>query len=1027
VIRRKPSRLLVVFWLTLGLLSARADSLAEGFLKPPDAARMWTWWFWLGDQVDKESITADLEALQAQGLGGVTVYSLSGPGVEGRGPAYLSPAWRELFKHTLKEAGRLGLGVSTMLCSGWNAGGPWIKPEQACKRHVYSQLVLVGPQHFKSLLPQPPSDPRYYRDVAVQAFRLAAPPGKPDGPLSKPWACKTLDDAVEGNAATQEINEAPRRPWPPATAGTAIQPAEIIDLTARCSREGILDWPVPAGTWMVVRTGYTLTGAMTTWSSPTGGGLEADPLDAAAMDVQFANAVAPLVAEAGPLAGKVLRSVQIDSWEINHPNWSARFPDEFQKLRGYDPRPYLPALAGFVIGSDEITERFLYDYRKTVGDCVADNYYGRLSQRAARHGLVQQSEAGGICHPKTMALDGLKNLGRCAIPMGEFWQDDHGLEANQNKNGKQTASAAHLYGRRIAAAEAFTSFLQWTDSPASLKPTADRAFCEGFNHFFIFSSATHRGDGWPGTEYCAGTHFNRKITWWRQARGFSDYIARCSHMLQQGLFVADVLFYNGDGCPNFVPPKHSDPSLGSGYDYDVCNTEVLLTRLAVKEGRLVLPDGMRYRLLVLPERRDMPVDVLRKLKTLVTAGLTLIGPKPAKDPGLKDYPHCDAEVQHLADQLWGAAGALASGPDGPRNDAGIVPAPGGNKNAGLVRQRPVGRGRVICGPTARAVLQADGVLPDVDFDHRRPDACLDWIHRRADGAEIYFIANRNNHSEQATVVFRVSGRPPELWDPVTGTIRRLPDFHATPDGRTAVPLQWASQGSFFVVFPPHAAREPNAKPAGTPNFPEWQPMETLAGGWAVHFDPPWDGPAEKHAGGSRRPGLVLFEQLEDWTRRTEEDLKYFSGTATYRKVFDLSPEVSKSHSDLRFSSRAKASSVAQGAMADKTEDKLTSDPSFRLCLDLGDVRNLATVRLNGRALGTLWTPPFRVEITGVARPAGNELEIEVVNLWPNRLIGDARLPPEQRRTATNVQTITKDSPLLPAGLLGPVTVQAAGF
>ena len=929
---------------------AAGDPLAAGFVQPPAAARMWTWWFWLGDKVDRESITADLEALKAQGLAGVTIYSLSGPGVATQGPAYMSPEWRGLFKHTVKEADRLGLGVSVMLCSGWNAGGPWIQPAQACKRHVSAELVLSGPQHFTGKLPLPKADPRFYQDMAVQAFPLSAGTAVP--PVVPP--CKTVDNSFGDSMATplREICAAPLQPLPPAVAGSAIDPAALIDLSAQCDKDGNLDWQVPAGQWRVLRSGFTLTGKMTSWSSPTGTGFEADPLDAAAMDFQFANAAAPLIEDAGPLAGKVLRSLQIDSWETNLPNWSGGLSDDFRQWRGYDPRPYLPALAGRIVHSSEVTDRFLYDYRRTLADAVAEHYFGRLSQLAEASGLVQQSEAGGVCTPKVMALDALKNLGRCAIPMGEFWQDGAWVESNQNKNGKQTASAAHLYGKRIAAAEAFTSFVHWVDSPRTLKPTADRAFCEGLNHFFIFSSATHAGDGFPGTEFCAGTHFNRKITWWNQARGFSDYVARCSHLLQQGLFAADVLYYNGDGCPNFVSPKHVDPALGPGYDYDVCNTEILLSRLAVQEDRILLPDGMNYRLLVLPDSSSMPLEVLRKLKELVTAGMTVIGPKPATAPGLHDYPQCDQEVRTLAAELWGDC-------DGR-----------------TVTEHAVGKGRVVWGLTPREILARSGVQPDFSHQGGPADAFIDWIHRRTADTEIYFLANRKPRPEKLTGCFRVAGKLPELWDPLTGTTRPAAGY-AIAAGLTRVPLEFPPNGSMFVIFRQPA---PCASAEGG-NFPEFQPLQELTGPWSVAFDPKWGGPPAAH-----------FPQLVSWTQRPEAGIKYYSGTATYHLRFDLAAP--------------------------------TARAGRRVVLDLGAVRELAQVRLNGQDLGLVWTAPWQVDLGAAVKTAGNELEIRVTNLWPNRLIGDAALPLAKRLTTTNI-TSDKIPALLDSGLLGPVWLRSA--
>ena len=424
------------------------------------------------------------------------------------------------------------------------------------------------------------------------------------------------------------------------------------------------------------------------------------------MDVQFANIAAPLLSDIGTLAGKGFRSVQIDSWETLLPNWTAKvFLEQFKKYRGYAAGPYLPALAGWSVGSPEITDRFLYDFRKTIGDSIAKNFFGRLTHLADAHGIIQQSEAGGVCYPVVIAMDAIKNLKYCAIPMAEFWQDPSWKEHGQNTNGKQTASGAHLYGKRIVAAESFASFYHWTDSPATLKPTADRAFCEGLNHFFIYSSATHTGDGYPGTEFAAGTHFNRKVTWWNHARPFTDYIARCSHLLQQGMFVADVLYYNGDGCPNLVPPKHVDPALGTGYDYDVCNTEVLLTRLSVRNGKIVLPDGVSYRMFVLPDRNTMPVEVIQKLKELVAEGMTLVGPRPEAAPGLKDYPDCDLQVRSLAEELWA------------------------NCDGRSVKEHRYKKGNVVSGITPRELLNRNSIPPDFEYSSHRPGSFLDWIHR----------------------------------------------------------------------------------------------------------------------------------------------------------------------------------------------------------------------------------------------------------------------------------------------------------
>ncbi len=931
---------------------APAATTDASLFAPADGARMWTWWFWLADKVDRASITADLEALKAQGVGGVTVYSIAGPQVDtsNRGPDFMSPAWRELFRHTVDEAERLNMSVHMLHCSGWDAGGPWITPETACKRFTSVEMVLTGPAHFSGPLPRPVSDPRFYQDVAIHAFRIqdGARPAPASAEERKARAAllayKNCTDSygLAHKTPLYEICGMPLKPLPADFSGDVLDAASRLDLTAKCNGEGVLEWDVPAGRWVVQRFGCTLTGKKTMWSTASGEGFEADPLDKAGMEANFANIGAVLAKDAGSRAGRVFKTVQIDSWETLLPNWDMKFLDEFQRRRGYDARPYLPALDGRTVVSAEVSDRFLYDYRLTLGDCVAENYFGRLSELAEAAGIVQQSEAGGVCGPKVMSMDALKNLGRCAVPMGEFWQSQSWrASTDQNTNGKQTATAAHVYGKRIASAEAFSSGWQWVDSPANMKPTADRAFAEGLNHFVIFSSATHSGDGTPGTEFSAGTHFNRKITWWKQARPFCDYVARCSHILQQGLFHADVLYYNGDGCPNFVYAKHVNPALGPGYDYDVCNTEVLLTRLSVRDGRIVLPDGMTYRMLVLPERFTMQLEVAQKLKELVEAGLTLVGPKPKETPGLTDYPACDAKLRAVVDTLWG------------------------NCDGHAVKEHRLGKGLVAWGITPRQLLTRSGIGPD--FEHDGDEASfIDWIHRSDAGREIYFVVNRKNQPERRVCKFRARGRRMRLFDAVTGELREVEYAGGTT-------LELAPYGSVFVIFD-------NETPGAAAKPPQFSAVE-LTGPWNVKFDPKWGGPARAE-----------FAELCDWTSRAEAGIKYYSGKATYEKTFRCDAKAGQ-----------------------------------RVFLDLGEVREVAEVRVNGKPIGIAWTKPFRLEITAAVKKGENRLEVDIVNLWPNRMIGDADLAPEKRYTQTNIQLYysKKESKLLPSGLLGPVRVLKA--
>jgi hypothetical protein len=492
--------------------------------------------------------------------------------------------------------------------------------------------------------------------------------------------------------------------------------------------------------------------------------------------------------------------------------------------------------------------------------------------------------------------------------------------------------------------EAFTGGNDpWRESPFYMKPCADQAFCDGLTRPCIhgYDISPWMEDS-PGFVYWAGTYFNRHTTWWEQSSAFLDYLARCSSLLRQGVFSPDVAFYDGDGIGKEVSRKAALGDLAGLYDYDRINTEILLTRMSVKDERIILPDGLSYRVLVLSGNEPLPVEVLRKLSALVEAGATIIGARPPGPYGLMDDA---AEFKTLADRLWGSV----------------------QTEPAAVRQ--LGKGRVVWGKPVLQFLREDGVPPDVECTGVSAKGIIDWIHRRADASEIYFVANRWQPVEQVECAFRVTGKIPELWDPVTGEIREAGNFRQE-NGRIILPLKCNPFGSVFVIF-----RKPTTEATRLgKNWVEFQPTQEIAGPWKVNFDSKWGGPPE-----------AAFATLEDWTKRSESGIKYYSGTATYHKTINL-----------------------------------VALPKSKVYLDLGEVHEVAAVRLNGQDLGVLWTKPFRVEVTRALKPGANQLEIDVVNLWPNRLIGDSFLPKEKRVTRTNMTKYTQASQLLPSGLMGPV-------
>lgn len=727
---------------------------------------------------------------------------------------------------------------------------------------------------------------------------------------------------------------------------------DAIDLSDRLGPDGRLDWDAPPGVWTVVRLGYTLAGSRVSTHSQGWDGWAIDYLDRDAFVSYWDEVIEPLLAAAGPSVGKSLKYLHTDSWELGPVNWTPRLAEEFERRRGYDPRPYLPALVGFVVGDRETSNRFLNDFRRTLADLIADGKYATFREFAHAKGLGIHPESGG---PHAAPIDALQCLGRSDIAMGEFWARSRTHRVNDYERlfVKQSASAAHTYGRRLVLAEAFTSIgPQWEESPAVLKPVFDRVACEGLNLVMLHTFAASPEEmGLPGQAYFAGTHINPNTTWWDKADAFFAYLNRSQFLLQQGLPVADVLHFYGENVPGFVRLKNDLPAGDvTGYGYDVVNAEALVGRVATRNGLLVLPEGTAYRVLSLPPSGTYGLAALRKIAELADAGAVVAGPRPEAPMGLLSDDDQQA-FDRLVERLWGK---------------------GGSVHAATAREA-----------LAETPADFDFVLADETAkDDGRGNPAIDYYHRRTDGADIYFVVNRTRQPLDAECEFRVAGPAPALWDPLTADIMPARSYRIG-EATTKLPLTLGPEQSVFVVFEGDKAASLIAD-AG-PNLPAPEPAGELTLNWAVRFDPDRGGPAEP----------VEFASLSDWSESDDPAIRYYSGTATYQS--EWSP----------------------------TEAQRRAAEQGRVWIDLGEVRNVASVRLNGEECGVAWTPPYRVEIRGGLRET-NTLEVEVVNLWPNRLIGDAAAPEDQRITRTNITKFQADTPLLPSGLLGPVRLMAEG-
>ncbi len=610
--------------------------------------------------------------------------------------------------------------------------------------------------------------------------------------------------------------------------------ADLIDVTAKVGRDSHLRWDAPAGNWTILRYVCMNTGERLKVPSPASDGWATDHLNPEATRAHMKYVVDRLHESFGDLKKSGITNLYLASYEVRGRVWSPVFAAQFRKLRGYDMTPYLPAIFGATVGNTEQTERFIFDYRKTLGEVLVSAYYDAAREDSHAAGLFIKSEAGGPGPPvHNVPVDSIKAHNSVDAIQGEFWP--YWPNADSMWVVKEPASAGHLYNKSPVHLEAFTSMENWREGPQDIKSSADRVFTEGGNHF-VWHTWTHNPPeaGLPGWGYYAGTHINRNVTWWPKVKPFIDYLSRGSYLLQRGKFVADVLYYYGDGGYKFIGPRRNEAQLGPGYDYDVCNSDVILDRLDVKNGRLSLPDGMNYALLVLPDAEDMHPAVLAKIERLVSAGATVVGPKPTRAAGLEGYPASDTKVRDLAARMWADLDGRGK------------------------RERAYGKGRVIWGTPLREVLTAMNIAPDVTA----PEP-FDFIHRRDGNADIYFIRNKSAAPATGTIAFNVAGKQPEFWDAVTGVIRDA-GYQAAGKG-TAVTLNLAANGSTFVVFRAPARGNPPAEPAISGTLP-------LEGPWTVDFD-------------ANRS--VTFPALTSWTKHADPAVHYFSGSAKYRKTITV--------------------------------------------------------------------------------------------------------------------------------------------
>jgi (4-O-methyl)-D-glucuronate---lignin esterase len=750
----------------------------------------------------------------------------------------------------------------------------------------------------------------------------------------------------------------------------------IVDLSSKLDvASGRLAWDAPAGRWRVLRVGYTTTGSR---NSAAGGaqGLECDRFSPRAARLQFDSWFGLALQKVGArAAGKVLHVLHVDSWEAGSQNWSPEFAAGFARLRGYDLLPYIAVLTGVPVTSADVSERVLLDLRRTINDLMQAGFYGPLAQLTHEHGCLFSGEPPNPTFPS----DGLEYAARIDWPMGEFW-----LRTPRNDKPtdiKDAVSGARVYGKRIAAAEAFTQGrILWNEHPFTFKQLGDRKYCAGINRLMLHLYAHQPWlDRAPGITLSGiGTFFSRTQTWWRPGKAWFDYLRRSQSLLQEGLAVADVCYFTGENIParSLLSRQLSVP-LPDGYAYDCINRDALLHLADVRDGWIVLKSGARYRVLVLPDEVSMTPEIALKLRELVRAGAVVLGPRPRRSPSLMGFPGCDATVREVAEELWGLGRVVSDKSlDALLAELDLTPD---------VRIEAVTAVAAESGPSWNAAVP--GEPPEID---EKMTWNSFWTHRRGPDWDLYFIANPLRSTFRPTLSFRVTGREAQVWHADRGEVIPVEPVHAgtgEEPGRTSIGLQLDPAGAVFVFFgggrgkPRHPAR---------PGYPDAPPRPAgghldLAGPWRARFTDRLDSPLE-----------ITFDKLVSWSSHTHPDVKYYSGTATYILDFAVTPELLKGWARL----------------------------------DLGEVRDLVEVRLNDIDLGVLWKPRFEVAISQALRVGQNKLELAVTNTWRNRIIGDYGKPDHERK-AFVVPRLRKGeewlpggpgTELSPAGLLGPVKV-----
>ena len=934
--------------------AASGDPLQSKFLNPPSDDRLAVFWLW-SNATDEAAITRDLEAMAKAGVGRAVLsmtLAHSATITDGGGMVFLSPQFLKRFRFALDEASRLGIKITGIPSNGWYQGGPWVTPEMGAQMLVWSEKEVSGRVSEKLPLPD--------------KFR----------PVPRASIAKTALEHLKPVATLAFQKDAEGR----------LLADSMVDLSRTVKDDGTLEWDAPAGNWVIYRFGHVPNMVRMKQDSPGYGGLQIDHFSRAAMERFLKEMADPMLEAAGPHVGKTLDRLHEDSMELGQYDWTPGLPAFFKAKTGYDLIPLLPALAGAKFSPVVDNGKIDRDFQTVLEDLLIEEHFGPFREYCRQHGVSLVAESGetrsGIA-TKGSTVDHV---------MDEFWTH-YGLESDHpvcfNRNA---VFAAHVYGQNRNTCEAFTSHQQWRESPAQLKALANEVYAVGVNHLTIHGfSSSPLDTPPPGDVYFAGTHFNPGVTWWNNyARPLTSYFNRIQTMQAAGLPVTDLLYLDGPALQEMIKSnemlRQSDRRF---WKFDGIPAGLLAETASVNaEGRIELPNGQTYAVLVVADEATT-LDAMRTVERLANAGATVwFQSVPDSSSSHADGPSADKEIQAITKRM-GAGSA-----------PGVHPFGKGWILTGADRSRAVTLGEGVRAWTFydglhAAAMDQLGIAPAFAYRSNDPDARLFFFQRNAEGADVFFVANALRTNVQADCTFRVTGKQPELWDPVSGTIHEIEEFSTSKSG-TVIPLEFAPHESRLVVF-----RKPVTGAATTEKSERKSEQFPVNGPWKISFEPARNG---------IEPFSINSDSLFRWDQSTDKRIAEFSGTAAYQTTFNVPESLLKSGRQILLDlgqspGLSKLTGAGGGKPPSATEDAYDS-----LC---------AEVIVNGRPAGTLWCSPYRIDISTLAKPGKNTLEIRVTNTWHNWRIAN-------KFTASSHawEKLGLSLPRSPSGLPGPVTLRA---